>query len=105
MRSLLILLILTCNAYGFEDSAFQLSKHEYNDRTEYAGKQRYDIEFLRHDPEVLVSSANKPVVYEARKQDSVIEAKDKDPDVIVSSCVEYNGKCEPSTEFKTKVTQ
>ena len=100
MRSLLILLILTCNAYGFEDEAFKLTKHEYNDRMEYAGKQRYSEAFLRNDPEVLISSPNKPVVYEARKRDSIVMSVEKDPDIIVTSCVEYNGECKPSREFQ-----
>jgi hypothetical protein len=96
--------VLLCSpTYAFEDEAFKLAKHEYNDRMEYAGKQRYSEAVLRNDPEVLISSPNKPVIYEARKVDSVITEVKKDESIIVESCVEYNGKCEPSSEFRTVV--
>jgi hypothetical protein len=95
MRSLLILLILTCNAYAFEDEAFKLTKHEYKYTTEYTGKQRYCESCLRNDPEVLVSTSRqvvtKPTVYVAKKEDSVITVKEDKPIIVKTQfCDDYS---------------
>jgi hypothetical protein len=97
MRSLLILLMLTCNAYAFEDSAFKLAKHEYKYTSEYAGKQRYCEPCLRNDPEVLVSTPNRaitetPTTYKAKPEDTIIMVKPDHKPIIVKTqfCDDYS---------------
>jgi hypothetical protein len=104
MRSLLILLILTCNAYAFEDEAFKLTKHEYKYTTEYTGKQRYCEACLRNDPEVLISTTrrnvpasgkeNTPIFlteFKAKPEDSVITVKEDKPIIVKTQfCDDYS---------------
>jgi hypothetical protein len=103
---LLVSLLIASNAYAFEDTAFKLTKHQYNDRMEYAGKQRYSEAVLRNDPEVLVSAPReKAITYTAKKEDSKVQVIEKDPEVLVSACVEMNGECQKSKYFTTAVSQ
>ena len=106
MRSLLLVsLLIASNAYAFEDTAFKLTKYEYNDRMEYAGKQRYCESCLRNDPEVLISTTrrnvpvsgkeNTPIFlteFKANTDDSAITEPTANKPIIVKTqfCDDYS---------------
>ena len=101
---LLVSLLIASNAYAFEDTAFKLTKHQYNDRMEYAGKQRYCESCLRNDPEVLISTTrrnvpvsgkeNTPIFlteFKAKPEDSVITVKEDKPIIVKTQfCDDYS---------------
>jgi hypothetical protein len=82
---LLVSLLIASNAYAFEDTAFKLTKHQYNDRMEYAGKQRYSEALLRNDPEVLISTTRRNVPVSGKENTPIFltEFKAKPEDTII----------------------
>lgn len=68
---------------------------------EYRGqKDRYSEALFRNDPEVLIALP-KPKPQEIQV---VVRDKDeKDPPIKVSACVEWNGECQETDEFKATV--
>lgn len=104
-----------CHAAYYTDTGERNYKSDYNAhesirpreqeyRPQYDGhKDRYSEAALRNDPEVLVAKAehdSRPV-YPAK--DSVVKSAPIPEDVIVSSCVEYNGECTQSEYFQATV--
>jgi hypothetical protein len=72
-------------------------------------KDRYSLARLQADDEVLVAPAKHPSRYKEDVVRTVYFYHDPEPayepEVTVTSCVEYNGECKPSRYFEATITE
>jgi len=108
MRLLILTLILALASTGSWaiDSIGPVFQNVPEFKAEYYGqKDRYSVALLQNDPEVLVAKAqheSRQLEYQI-KESVITPIVQESNGITVSSCVEYNGRCQQSKEFTATI--